>query len=85
MLSTPFWFDQRQCKAEEISPVYYRITGPNLPETFLGIRRAENGNFQAYLRFARDGEDAAVTAADFVREYDAWEAAFELYRAKVIL
>lgn len=85
MLITPFWFDQRQLKAESVADNYYRITGPNAPERFLGIRKAANGVFQAYLRSQQDGADDAVTGPEFDAAYNAWEAAFELYRAKVIL
>jgi hypothetical protein len=85
MLITPFWFAQRQLKAEAAGELLYRITGPNAPEKHLGIRKADNGNYLAYLRSTQDGEDEVATAAEFPSVYNAWEAAFELYRAKVIL
>jgi hypothetical protein len=85
MLITPYWFGQRQCQAMSAGDNFFRITGPNLPERFLGIRLAGNGKFEAYLRRQQDGSDLAVTGPDFDTTYNAWEAAFELYRAKVIL
>ena len=33
----PFWFKQRQCKAEPAGPNAVRVTGPNLGEVFLRI------------------------------------------------
>ncbi len=85
MLPIPFWFPQRQCKAEEVETNLYRITGPNLPECFLGLRRNEEGNYCGFLRFNKDGEDEGVTHEAFDSQYNAWEAAFELFRNKVIL
>jgi hypothetical protein len=85
MLVTPYWFGQRQLKAESVGDNVYRITGPNAPEWILGIRQAENGRYQAFLRRTRDGSDEAVTEAAFSTAYDAWEAAFELYRSRVVV
>ena len=39
-LMEPFWFKQRQCKAEPAGDNALHVTGPNLPETFLRIERA---------------------------------------------
>jgi len=55
------------------------------PECWLGIRRGENGKWFAVLRDKPDGQDTAVTEPEFEREYEAWEAAFELYRQHVIV
>jgi hypothetical protein len=85
MLTTPFWFDQRQLQAESVGEEFYRITGPNAPEMFLGVRKADNGNYQAYLRAEKDGADLATTDAELPTLYNAWEAAFELYRGQVIV
>jgi hypothetical protein len=84
-LITPYWFKQRQCKAEELGPDFFRITGPNLAECFLGLRKLENGRYQGYFRLKQDGPDEAVTNEDFDTAYNAWEAMFELYRVKMIL
>lgn len=85
MLALPFWFNQRQCKAEEVADNFYRVTAPNMPETYLGIRKAENGLYQGYLRSQQDGPDEAVTDPEFQTVYQAWEAAFELFREVMIL
>jgi hypothetical protein len=84
-LITPFWFKQRQCKAEAVDADFYRITGPNLPETFLGLRRLEDDTYQGYFRRHKDGPDDVVTERTFDTPYNGWEGAFELFRAKMIL
>src|SRR5262249_36146698 len=84
-LITPFWFKQRQLKAEAAGTDLYRLTGPNLKEAFVGIRRGANDRWAAFLRDAADGPDVAATEPRFETAYDAWEAAFELFREKVII
>lgn len=84
-LVTPFWFKQRQAKAEEVGPDLYKLSGPNLKEAFVGIRRADNGRWQAFLRTSADGEDLSATDAILETPYDAWEAAFEIYRNHMII
>ncbi len=84
-LVTPSWFKQRQCKLESVGENLFRISGPNLPETFLGLRRRGDGLLQGYLCAQKDGPDEVVTERDFDSEYNAWEAAFELYRQKIII
>jgi hypothetical protein len=81
----PFWFKQRQCKAEPAGDNGLRVTGPNLGECFLLIRQGEGGRWQAALRQAADGPDIATTEARFPTDEDAWMAAFELYRTHVIV
>ncbi len=81
----PFWFKQRQCKAEPAGDHALRVSGPNLGEAFLGIRREANGLWRAALRLTADGPEVAQTEADIPSEADAWEAAFELYRNHVIV
>jgi hypothetical protein len=84
-LVTPTWFQQRQAKAEPAGENTYRLFGPNLPEHFLSIRRGPNGKWLGALRREADGPDVAVTEPEFEHEYEAWEAAFELYRGHVII
>jgi hypothetical protein len=84
-LVTPYWFPARQGKAEEVGPNSYRLTAPNLREAFVSIREAPDGRWSAALRLTADGPDVAVTGADFPTAYDAWEAAFELYRKEVVV
>lgn len=85
MINIPTWFKYRQGKAEPVADHFYRLIGPNLPETFLGLRRADTGNWQGYLRFNADGADEATTDPKYTNEYDAWDVAFEMYREKVII
>jgi hypothetical protein len=84
-LILPSWFKQRQGTAEAAGDNLYRLTGPNLAPAFLGIRQVEGGKWQAFLRLAENGPDAAVSEAHFDTIPDAWEAAFELYRINVIV
>ena len=82
-LVTPYWFKQRQSKVEPAGENCYRLTGPNLGEALISIRRLENGQWQTVLRYQVDGPEVAVTEG-IANPYDAWEAAFELYRNHVI-
>jgi hypothetical protein len=81
----PSWFKQRQCKAEAVGTETYRLTGPNLAEHFLAIRKNDNGLWSAALRRTADGPELAATEASFKTPGEAWEAAFELYRLHVIV
>ena len=84
-LVTPTWFKQRQAKAEAAGENTYRLYGPNFPECFLSVRRGPNGKWYGTLREKADGPETAVTDPLFQDDHDAWEAAFELYRANVIV
>jgi hypothetical protein len=81
----PFWFKQRQCKAEPAGDHTLRVSGPNLGEAYLRISSETPGRWRAALRQTADGPDVAATQADLPTEQDAWEAAFELYRTHVIV
>lgn len=82
----PFWFRQRQCKAEPAGDENtLKVSGPNLGEAFLRIERGENNRWRASLRPSADGPETAATEAEFEDAVDAWEAAFELYRTHVIV
>ena len=81
----PFWFKQRQCKAEPAGENTLRVSGPNLGEAFLAIRREAGGLWRAALRQTADGPEVASADVDVPSEQDAWEAAFELYRNRVII
>ena len=61
-VTTPFWFKQRQGTLAEAGPECVRVSGPNLMEAFLGIRRDEAG-WSAFMRLASDGPDVAATPA----------------------
>jgi hypothetical protein len=80
----PFWFKQRQCKAEPAGDNALRVSGPNLGEAFLSIRPEAN-HWRAAMRLNANGPDVAVTDADIPSEEEAWNAAFELYRTQVIV
>jgi hypothetical protein len=81
---TPFWFKQRQAKAEEAGPNLVRVSGPNLKEAFLGIRQ-EGGRWSAFLRESADGPDVHATLPTIDSAYAAWEAAFEIYREHFVV
>jgi hypothetical protein len=81
----PSWFKWRQGKAEEAGPGLLKLTAPNLKEWFLGIRRLDRGNWLAFVRERADGPDAVAVELGPVPEYDAWEAAFEVYCKHVII
>jgi hypothetical protein len=81
----PFWFKQRQCKAEPAgSDHIVKVSGPNLGEAFLSIAPVRDGRWDATLRFTPDGPVAA-TAGNLPSATAAWEAAFELFRERVIV
>lgn len=84
-LIRPYWFAQRQGKAEEAGPNLYKVTGPNLPETYVGIRSGPSGKWLGFVRSTAEGPDLAATKDELPTEYDAWEAAFELFRDVIII
>jgi hypothetical protein len=84
-LVTPMWFKQRQGKAEAAGENTYRLTGPNLREAFISIRQGAGGMWAAALRHAADGPEVAATEQEIETEYEAWEAAFEIYRNHVVI
>lgn len=80
----PSWFKQRQGKAEPAGTDTYKLSAPNLTDAFISIRRDEMGRWTAALRSTADGPEIARSQLSFATRNDAWEAAFELYRAHVI-
>ena len=84
-LIEPFWFKQRQAKAEPAGTDTYRLTGPNLQEGFISVRKGENGKWEGVLRWSADGPEVAATGPEFDLPVDAWEAAFELYRRQAVV
>jgi hypothetical protein len=81
----PFWFQQRQAKAEAAGDNVYRLTAPQLSEAFITIRAGPEGSWSAVLRQNADGPDIATSAAEYDNPMDAWGAAFELYRNHVVV
>ena len=59
---------------------------PNLKEWYVGLDRLPGGRWLAHVRETADGPDAATQELDAsLAEYEAWEAAFEVYRNVVII
>ncbi len=80
----PFWFKQRQCKAEPAgSEQVLKLTGPNLGDAWIHIAATSNG-WSAGLRLSADGPDVASCQDGCPTAKLAWEAAFELYREHLI-
>jgi hypothetical protein len=83
---TPFWFKQRQCKAEPAGDNQLKLTGPILPDAYIRIVPDEGKkHWRAALRLGPDGADLHTTEAEFPGPKEAWEAAFELYRNHIIV
>jgi hypothetical protein len=82
----PFWFKQRQCKAEPAgSENMLKVSAPNLGEAYLRIEQADNHRWRAALRLTPDGPDVQATGPDFDSPQAAWDVAFELFRQNVIV
>ncbi|MGL4552500.1 MAG: hypothetical protein ACRC33_15105, partial [Gemmataceae bacterium] len=84
-VSAPFWFKQRQCKAEPAGEDALKVSGPNLAEAYLRVAKGDAGRYLAALRLTADGQDVAVTGPEFDTPRQAWDVAFELYRTHVIV
>jgi hypothetical protein len=85
VLILPFWFKQRQAKAEPAGDDTYRLTAPNQQEAFISIRQDSEGHWGAALRLAADGPEVAFTTTAYPTRGDAWDAAFELYRSELVV
>jgi hypothetical protein len=83
-LDVPSWFKYRQGKAEPAGTDKYKLTAPNMPESFIAIRQGDNGRWAAALVSSADGPELAATSPEFDRPTEAWEAAFELHRGHLI-
>jgi hypothetical protein len=83
-LTPPFWFKMRQGKAEPAGDNSYRLTAPNLPETFISIK-AEGSGWTPAVRSSADGGDLASSDKNYTTVADAWGAAFELFRNAVVV
>ena len=81
---TPFWFKQRQCRLEAAGEQAFKVSAPNSVDSYLRVF-AEDGHWKAAVRTTADGPDAAVTSITYPAAKDAWDAAFELYRIRVII
>jgi hypothetical protein len=81
----PFWFRQRQGKMEAVGADLYRVTAPNLQEAFVGIRQTESGGWRPVLKLQSDGPELEVPPVELQSRQDAWEAAFELHRQRLVV
>ena len=81
----PFWFHQRQGQLEAAGPELFRVTAPNLGEAFIGIRKIDEGRWRPIFRLQSDGADVDVPDVDLESAPEAWEAAFELYRRRMVV
>ena len=81
----PFWFKQRQAKAEPAGENIYKVTAPQQAEAYIRIRSGSDGHWAAAVSRTADGADVAATAAEFRTIGEAWDAAFELYRRNFIV
>ena len=82
----PFWFKQRQCKAEpQADTNMLEVSGPNLPKAYLTVSPSDAAGWRASLRTAADGPDVATVVASVPTAKAAWDAAFELYRTHFIV
>ena len=80
----PFWFKQRQCKAEPQGDQTLKVSGPNLPEAYISVRN-DGGRWLGALRTQADGPEVATAEAEEPTGKAAWNAAFELYRQHLIV
>ena len=80
----PFWFKQRQCKAEPQGENMLKVSGPNLAEAYLHIEPVGD-RWRAGLRTTAAGPDVSATEPELPNAKAAWDAAFELYRLHAIV
>jgi hypothetical protein len=79
-LPIPSWFKYLQGTAEPAGENCYRLKTPLEPESFIRIQK-ENHLWSASVAGSADGPPICKTDPVFATENDAWQAAFELYRA----
>ena len=83
-LDLPFWFKQRQAKAEAIAPGTFKLSGPNLPEAVISVRMTDDLTWQATLLEKVGGPELAVSLPTIPTAREALQAAFELYRQRFV-
>ncbi|HLJ96987.1 MAG TPA: hypothetical protein VKU02_27735 [Gemmataceae bacterium] len=81
----PFWFRQRQGKAEPAGPDTYRLTAPNLGEALISIQQTTNGRWLPVLKRTAEGPNLVEAGDDFATPQEAWDAAFEWYRVHIVV
>ena len=75
----PFWFKQRQCKAEPAgSENMLKVSAPNLGEAFIRIEQADNGRWRAAIRLTAEGPDVQATGPDFAgrKQRGMWRSSY---------
>jgi hypothetical protein len=84
-VTPPYWFNQRQGKAEPVGTDTCRLTAPNVKPAFISIQRDGTGLWLAALRLVEQEPPVAATEPEFQKPEEAWGAAFELYRIHVVV
>lgn len=82
-LQLPTWLRYRQGKLEAAGENCYKVTAPVVGTSYLKVRN-EGGLWVAAVAATPDGPDLRNTGPAFSNPIEAWDAAFELYRATVI-
>jgi len=82
-VTVPTWFKQRQAKAEPAGDNALKVTGPNLHEGVVALRKSADG-WIAAVKDRADGDDLRVSNP-IADEAEAWAAAFELFRRQFII
>src|SRR5207253_2612277 len=77
-LDLPFWFKQRQARAEEVAPGTWKLSGPNLPEAAITVRMTDDLTWQAALLEKVGGPELAVSLPNIPTAREALQTAFEL-------
>ena len=83
-IDIPSWVKGRQATVEPAGSGIYKVTGPNLPDAFVGMRMTDDLRWQGFLRMAADGPDIAVAGSTQTSAGTRLFAAFELYREQMI-
>ena len=83
-LDLPFWFKQRQARAEEVAPGTWKLSGPNLPEAAITVRMTDDLAWQAALLESVGGRELAISLPTIPTAREALQTAFELYRQRFV-
>jgi hypothetical protein len=83
-LDLPFWFKQRQARADEVAPGTWKLSGPNLPEAVISVRMTDDLCWQAALLQSVGGPELAISLPTIPTAREALQAAFELYRQRFV-
>jgi len=83
-LDLPFWFKQRQARADETGSGTWKLGGPNLPEAAITVRMTDDLCWQAALLESVGGPELAVSLPTIPTAREALQVAFELYRQRFV-